>query len=785
MPGRNDACPCGSGKKYKKCCLEDDNVQRRRAAAVDLFEEQFLEAVDAVYIEAIHHHGVDALNRWSVPLQGGDARFEEDLFKSFVACHHPFQGASSLTAWVLNHGRLEESQRQLLTETLTVPFSLWVIDEVRAGMATARDLLLGTKEEVALPYGISDCQPGQVNYGKVCCWQDHRILFSPGPVRIPEEMAQLIVRQVKGKRKKMTYLDLMDPTTQATLYLSWCSTFRRLMEDHDEGERELPTPPDHHQLVYAFDPRKQAWVDKALSASSAFARKGAMHFCYPATGEVEAILDLGPDTLLVHATRVPEIEVLKQALQAALGGTASLREHQSVNLMEHLLQHGLHHPIFPGTPAMADALLPEELALAEQAVERLRSMSDDSFFAFEEQALETICARYLEQRSETVSSAILKQDTREIDKLKEFLGSDASWEQFCDFFPVYLSVVHKKRRKVGDRVTELVLESMRAFVEWLGDNDLLEPEDYEEIEGALLGSVKEREAATFTLRWTLVDSSPPVWRDLRVPGRYRLDQVHKMLQILFGWKDYHLHDFEIQGRLYTDMETHDADYDQGERDERIPLAQALGLSKSLAYRYDFGDSWEVQATLLEASPGDNDSPRCLAGENAGPPEDCGGIPGFENLKAVLANPRDPEYQEMKRWAPRGYDATAFSAEAMTRKLVAKFGRKTAAAKAPEGVTLAGYRLSRMKVLGAAVAALRERSPLSLEQMQARLEELGYPLKAGKESLRRALATTRAAAKDSDGAYRLVDGPALEEVLMDMDYENGVGLPRSAGLVELD
>ena len=22
--GRNDPCPCGSGKKYKKCCLQDD-----------------------------------------------------------------------------------------------------------------------------------------------------------------------------------------------------------------------------------------------------------------------------------------------------------------------------------------------------------------------------------------------------------------------------------------------------------------------------------------------------------------------------------------------------------------------------------------------------------------------------------------------------------------------------------------------------------------------------------------------------------------------------------------
>ena len=27
-PGRNDPCPCGSGQKYKRCCLEKDQAQR-------------------------------------------------------------------------------------------------------------------------------------------------------------------------------------------------------------------------------------------------------------------------------------------------------------------------------------------------------------------------------------------------------------------------------------------------------------------------------------------------------------------------------------------------------------------------------------------------------------------------------------------------------------------------------------------------------------------------------------------------------------------------------------
>jgi tetratricopeptide (TPR) repeat protein len=32
-PGRNDPCPCGSGKKYKRCCLEKDEAAEHTFAA--------------------------------------------------------------------------------------------------------------------------------------------------------------------------------------------------------------------------------------------------------------------------------------------------------------------------------------------------------------------------------------------------------------------------------------------------------------------------------------------------------------------------------------------------------------------------------------------------------------------------------------------------------------------------------------------------------------------------------------------------------------------------------
>ena len=32
-PGRNDPCPCGSGKKYKKCCLANEEAAEREQLA--------------------------------------------------------------------------------------------------------------------------------------------------------------------------------------------------------------------------------------------------------------------------------------------------------------------------------------------------------------------------------------------------------------------------------------------------------------------------------------------------------------------------------------------------------------------------------------------------------------------------------------------------------------------------------------------------------------------------------------------------------------------------------
>jgi hypothetical protein len=47
--GRNDPCPCGSGKKYKKCCLRKDEERIRKAKRPDDSEELFEDEIETGY----------------------------------------------------------------------------------------------------------------------------------------------------------------------------------------------------------------------------------------------------------------------------------------------------------------------------------------------------------------------------------------------------------------------------------------------------------------------------------------------------------------------------------------------------------------------------------------------------------------------------------------------------------------------------------------------------------------------------------------------------------------
>ena len=49
MLGRNELCPCGSGKKYKRCCLNKDVVVGRAGRKVGTAQKQYSELYTKIY----------------------------------------------------------------------------------------------------------------------------------------------------------------------------------------------------------------------------------------------------------------------------------------------------------------------------------------------------------------------------------------------------------------------------------------------------------------------------------------------------------------------------------------------------------------------------------------------------------------------------------------------------------------------------------------------------------------------------------------------------------------
>ena len=121
-----------------------------------------------------------------------------------------------------------------------------------------------------------------------------------------------------------------------------------------------------------------------------------------------------------------------------------------------------------------------------------------------------------------------------------------------------------------------------------------------------------------TLRIDLLGSDPPIWREIEVPTSMTLKQLHAVVQAAMGWEDAHLWEFAV-GREHIGSG----------RAAKLTLQALLRpRTTKLSYIYDFGDCWEHQLTLTKpraAGPG-SAYPRYLAGEQAAPPEDCGGIP---------------------------------------------------------------------------------------------------------------------------------------------------------------
>lgn len=181
--------------------------------------------------------------------------------------------------------------------------------------------------------------------------------------------------------------------------------------------------------------------------------------------------------------------------------------------------------------------------------------------------------------------------------------------------------------------------------------------------------MKKKFNQVYQFKITLQGIKPPVWRRIQVPPTYTFWDLHVAIQDVMGWSDYHLHEFEIMNPS-TGLKVN-----IGLPDDEFGRKVLVGWNQKIAdyfsienpradYVYDFGDNWEHKITLEKILPREEnvDYPVCIKGKRACPPEDVGGIGGYEDFIEIIKNPDHEEYEEMLEWAGGEFDPEQFDCE---------------------------------------------------------------------------------------------------------------------------
>ena len=158
----------------------------------------------------------------------------------------------------------------------------------------------------------------------------------------------------------------------------------------------------------------------------------------------------------------------------------------------------------------------------------------------------------------------------------------------------------------------------------------------------------------YDFKVALEHSDPKVWRRFLLHPEATFQDLHCAIQDSFGWMYAHLWNFTETGRSGRTIANHDVSFDNdfgwsnsAPPADEVPLAAFFEDNQRCIYVYDFGDNWrhEILRYKRRVESEEEFLRRLKGGEQAAPPEDCGGIWGFEEIREIAATPEEGRSEE--------------------------------------------------------------------------------------------------------------------------------------------
>jgi hypothetical protein len=197
--GRNDPCSCGSGKKYKQCCLSKNQPVAEAATPWTRQRDASEELTGGLMRLAARQFGSRLYSAWEAfnqtamdePLE--NFSHEEAIFNPYLI--YDWNREASERMGAIAHAYLEknaaampELQRQIIDQAVSRPVSFYEVVGCDPGhSATLRDLLNGEETEIEDHAASRAMRPGAIAYAQIWILPEVAVLGRLAPRMIPPE----------------------------------------------------------------------------------------------------------------------------------------------------------------------------------------------------------------------------------------------------------------------------------------------------------------------------------------------------------------------------------------------------------------------------------------------------------------------------------------------------------------------------------------------------------------------------------------------------------------------
>jgi hypothetical protein len=279
---RNAPCPCGSGQKYKKCCLAKDEESARGpsssvpnqhrsalpagAANAHRIEEPLIPKIFAF----AHSRFPDVCVRATADFD--DAEASAQLFGPWLFYCIQVEGKSIAEHYLERHSHsLSAQERALLLTQPQAWLSVWEVTDVERGSSVSlKDLLSGEERLVREVKASLIVNKREALLGRVVDFNGESVLAGVHPSTLPPREAAEVVQRTRTKLRRKTAVPL-DRLRHESLGRFLIDEWEECV---DQLQQRSQIPPELHNTDgdkllltrdhFSFDPKHYAQIDRCL-----------------------------------------------------------------------------------------------------------------------------------------------------------------------------------------------------------------------------------------------------------------------------------------------------------------------------------------------------------------------------------------------------------------------------------------------------------------------------------------------------------------------------------------